>query len=63
MSRGFTDGIYLWDELAAVATLQPEMLQIERRTIVVDDDGATLDAPSGASVDVAVGADADAATR
>jgi pyrimidine-specific ribonucleoside hydrolase len=62
-SRGFTDGIYLWDELAAVATLQPEMLQIERRTIVVDDDGATLDAPSGASVDVAVGADADAATR
>ena len=62
-SRGFTDGIYLWDELAAVATLQPEMLQIERRTIVVDDDGATLDAPSGASVDVAVGADADAVTR
>ena len=58
-----TDGIYLWDKLAAVATLQPEMLQIERRTIVVDDDGATLDAPSGASVDVAVGADADAVTR
>lgn len=62
-SRGFTDGIYLWDELAAVATLQPEMLQIERRTIVVNDDGATLDDPSGASVDVAVSADADATTR
>jgi pyrimidine-specific ribonucleoside hydrolase len=62
-SRGFTEGIYLWDELAAVAAMEPEMLQIEPRTIVVDDDGATLDEPSGALVDVAVGADADAATR
>ena len=62
-SRGFTDGISLWDELAAVATLHPEMLQIERRTIVVDDDGATLNDPSGASVDVGVGADADSVTR
>ncbi len=62
-SRGFTDGIYLWDELAAVATVEPELLQIERRTIVVDDDGATLDDPSGTPVDVAVGADAEAATR
>ena len=61
-SRGFTDGISLWDELAAVATLHPEMLQIERRSIVVDDDGATLDGPSGVSVDVAVGADSDSAT-
>jgi len=61
-SRGFTDGIDLWDELAAVATLQPEMLEIEARTIVIDDDGATLDDPAGTSVDVAIGADADAAT-
>lgn len=62
-SRGFTDGIYLWDELAAVATLQPGILQIERRMIVVDDDGATLDDPAGISVDVAVGADSAATTR
>lgn len=62
-SSGSTDGIHLWDELAAVAALRPELLQIEPRTIVVDDDGATLDDPSGASVDVAVGTDADAATR
>lgn len=46
-----------------MATLHPEMLRIERRTIVVDDDGATIDDPSGVAVELATGADADAVTR
>ncbi len=33
-----TDGIYLWDKLAAVATLQPEMLQIRTANDRRDDD-------------------------
>jgi hypothetical protein len=39
------------------------MLTIERRMIIVDDEGATLESPTGTPVDVAVGADPSAAVN
>ena len=56
------DGIYLWDELAAVAALDPSVLTTESMSLAVDDVGAlTLDA-TAEPITVATAADVDAAT-
>ncbi|HEY3483732.1 MAG TPA: nucleoside hydrolase, partial [Ilumatobacteraceae bacterium] len=60
-TRGDLTGVYLWDELAALVAVHPDLVTFERRTLAVDDDGATIADAAGASVDVAVAADADAA--
>jgi pyrimidine-specific ribonucleoside hydrolase len=56
---------YLWDPLAAVLTLHPELGTAEVRTmdVVIDgpETGRTNDAPSGTSVDVFTAADGRAA--
>ncbi|MCU0260259.1 MAG: nucleoside hydrolase [Ilumatobacteraceae bacterium] len=56
------DGLFLWDELTAVVAVRPDLATAEDRTLVVDDDGATIDDPGGASVRVVTSVDADAAT-
>ena len=60
-TRGDLTGVYLWDELAALAAVHPNLVTFERRTLAVDDDGATVAAATGAPIDVAVAADAGAA--
>ncbi len=57
-SLGGLDGMFMWDELAAVLTVQPEVATWSERSIVVDDDGSTVESPDGTVVQVAVGADA-----
>ena len=52
------DGMFMWDELAAVLTVQPEVATWSERSIVVEDDGSTVESPDGTPVQVAVGADA-----
>ena len=52
------DGMFMWDELAAVLTVQPEVATWSERSIVVEDDGSTVESPDGTVVQVAVGADA-----
>jgi pyrimidine-specific ribonucleoside hydrolase len=67
--RGMIDEgeYYLWDPLAAVLTLQPELGTIEERSVDVVVDGAdvgrTTDAPGGAAVEVFTAADARAAEQ
>lgn len=61
-SRETLTGFYLWDELAAVAAAQPDVVTLEERTVAVDDDGAVVDDPDGVTVTVATGADPQAAT-
>jgi hypothetical protein len=63
VSRESLDGFFLWDELAAVATVHREVVSIERRTVSIDDDGAVVGDPKGVGIDVAVDADAAAATN
>ncbi len=60
-SRGPLDGFYLWDELAAMAAVEPTLVTIESMTVRVDDDGAVVRDENGFAVDVAVNADANAA--
>lgn len=53
---------YFWDPLAAVALAQPDVVETERRPIVVvesqgEDLGATVESEDGVEVEVAVGAD------
>ena len=62
-SRPSLEGFYLWDELAAMAAIEPTLVTTESMTVSIDDDGATLIDPGGVAVDVAVRADADAAAR
>ena len=52
------DYLFMWDELAAVLTVQPEVATWSERSIVVEDDGSTVESPDGTPVQVAVGADA-----
>ena len=52
------DGFYMWDELAAVLTVQPEVGTWTEKSIVVGDDGSTTESPEGATVKVATNADA-----
>ncbi len=50
--------MFMWDELAAVLAVQPEVATWSERSIVVEDDGSTVESPEGMIVKVAVGADA-----
>ena len=60
--RTSLDGIFLWDELAAIVALDPSVVTTEAMRLAVDAAGAlTLD-PAAAVVDVAVAVDAEAAT-
>jgi inosine-uridine nucleoside N-ribohydrolase len=56
------DGIYLWDELAAVAALEPGVVTTEPMTLMVDEVGALAVDPTGAPATVAITADVEAAT-
>ena len=55
------DGMFMWDELTAVLAVQPEVATWSERSIVVKDDGSTVESPAGVAVQVAVGADAASA--
>lgn len=55
-------GFYLWDELAAIASVRPDVISVERRQVSIGDDGAIALDGSGATIDIAVSADAEAAT-
>ena len=61
-SRPSLDGIFLWDELAAVAALEPSVVTTESITLSVAPDGSLIVSPDGAPVTVAVAADIDATT-
>lgn len=60
-SRDTIDGIYLWDELAAMVAVVPSLATVEEMTVRIDDDGAVVRDPTGVRVAVAIGADAGAA--
>ena len=62
-SRATLDGFYLWDELAAMATVRPDLVTVQSVAVSIDDSGAVVADPAGTSIDVAVDADADAATE
>ena len=61
-SRPSLDGIFLWDELTAVAALEPSSITTEPMTLAVADDGSLVVDPDGAPVSVATAAHVDAAT-
>lgn len=61
-SRPSLGGIYLWDELAAMTSVDPGLVTTEPMTVKIEDSGAVVRDPGGTSVLVAVDADADAAT-
>jgi inosine-uridine nucleoside N-ribohydrolase len=50
------DGMFMWDELTAVLAVQPEVATWSERSIVVEDDGSTVESSAGVAVQVAVGA-------
>lgn len=56
------EGVYLWDELAAVIMTDTGVATTEETKISIDDDGALHRDPTGVSVRVAVSADGIAAT-
>ena len=56
------EGVFLWDELAAVIMTDPAVVTTEETKVAIDDDGALLRDPTGVSVHVAVSADGTAAT-
>ena len=52
------EGFYFWDELAATVMFEPDLVALERRTVVVIEGlGATVEDPGGTPVLVAVSAD------
>ncbi len=55
------DGFYLWDELAAMAAVDPTLVTIESMKVRVDDDGAIVRDDAGFAVDVAISADGSSA--
>jgi pyrimidine-specific ribonucleoside hydrolase len=61
-SRPTLDGFYLWDELAAMTAIDPDLVTTQSMTVRIDDDGAILRDADGVAVAVAVNADADAAS-
>ena len=61
-SRPTLDGIYLWDELAAMAATDPTLVTTQSMTVRIDDNGAVVRDPNGTAVAVAVNADADTAS-
>ncbi len=60
-STASLDGFYLWDELAAMAAVEPTLVTIESMTVTIDDDGAVVRDPAGHTVDIAISADTPAA--
>jgi len=62
-ARDTIEGIYLWDELAAMVAVVPDLVTVEAMTVRIDDDGAVVRDPDGFPVEVAVSADTDAATQ
>ena len=54
------EGLYLWDETAAVVAVNPEVATLQDMAITVDGDGATAEDVGGTTVRVAVDADRDA---
>jgi hypothetical protein len=56
-SRDTLDGIFLWDELAAVVAVRPGTVTIEHRMVAIDDTGVIRDDPTGQWVEVAIAAD------
>lgn len=62
-SRDSIDGIFLWDELAAMVTVVPSLVTVEPMTVRIDDDGAFVRDTAGFPVDVAVATDTEAATQ
>ena len=54
------EGLYLWDETAAVVAVNPAVATIEDIGVSVDGDGATSEDAAGTSVRVAVAVDRDA---
>jgi purine nucleosidase len=56
------EGIYLWDELAAVAALDPSVVTTQTMSLAVDDVGALAADRTVAPITVATSADVDAAT-
>ncbi|MEO5975468.1 MAG: nucleoside hydrolase [Ilumatobacteraceae bacterium] len=62
-SRATLSGFYLWDELAAIAAVQPTIVTIEQRSVRVDDDGAIVIDPNGVTINVAIHADPQTATE
>ena len=61
VTRYMLDGLYLWDELAAMVAVDPSLVTTERMNVRVDDDGAIVRDPDGFAVEVATNTDADAA--
>lgn len=53
----FLGGIYHWDELAAVATIDESVVTIEDRLLTIDVEGATIEDAAGRPVRVATAAD------
>ena len=52
------EGFYFWDELAATVTFEPDLVALERRSVVVIEGlGATVEDPGGTPILVAVSAD------
>ncbi len=55
--QGSLDGFFMWDELAAMAAVRPELVTVSPRSVMIDDDGATVTDSAGVEVDVATDAD------
>ena len=62
-SRATLEGFYLWDELAAMVTVHPDLVTLEQTAVRIDDNGAVVVDPAGVTLDVAVDAKSDAATE
>lgn len=60
-SRDSLDGIYLWDELAAISTVRPDLVTTKQEKVSVNDAGDVVTGASGADITLATGADADGA--
>lgn len=56
-SRPSLEGIYLWDELAAMAALAPQLVTTQSMNVRIDDSGAVTVDSAGVTVDVAVRAE------
>ncbi|MEQ8717941.1 MAG: nucleoside hydrolase [Acidimicrobiales bacterium] len=52
-----SEGWFFWDELAAVAATDPEVVTLRSMALLVDADGATVNDPAGPTVLVATAAD------
>ena len=60
--RASLEGIFLWDELAAIVALQPGIASTESMRLAIDTDGALTPDPNGTAATIALSVDAEAAT-